>query len=373
MSSKINARPQESTAHLTADLFFRPDVRNSLLVPDHQDNLFSPARNQFGLNETYALKTGFDFRALLQQRLRRSEVSIAQPRQHRPPVSAQMPRRLDESKYDGAFVGSQQRTFRLSDVSLNQIPPVLPAKGVTNSERILYVNGINTDLDGQASDMQEVANITGSAVVGIHNSTGGSFVDLLQCLDDKANVGNNLAVNSLVATITTELKAGRGRQLHIMAHSQGGLITARALYKVYHQLVRENRAQGLNRADAELATQRHLSQLKVETFGAASGSYPDGPRYVHYLNQGDMVPMRYGLGSDAIHNHRAGAGATVRMFKVTHPSSSLFTKYFSPHSITEVYLKFRVPFDQARHEGSRFMTAPVHTLTRKGLVVSNKD
>lgn len=373
MSSKIDAQRQPAPFRFEDGGNFTPGTVDLPFTGENEVNFLTLTSGQ-SANEIFALRTGLDITSLAQLRFGVTSADAVRPRPVTSPLtSKQMPRGLPESQYDGAFVGSRERAYRSSAVTLNEIPPVMPARGVTNNERILYVNGINTNLAGQASDMQEIANTFGSPVVGIHNATNGSVRDLLQCLDDKANVGNNLAVNSLATTVMTELKAGRGRNLHIVAHSQGGLITARALYRVYHQLVREHRARGMSRADAERATERLLAGIKVETFGAASGSYPNGPRYVHYLNHGDLVPMRYGLGPDALDNRRAGAGATVRTFKVTHPSWNPNTKFFSPHSITEVYLKFRVPFEQARREGSSFMTEPTLPLTRRGLVLHDHE
>ena len=82
--------------------------------------------------------------------------------------------------------------------------------------------------------MQNVANNLGANVYGIHNSTAedfplGSFVgDLVQCLTDKTGLVPNSATSALAVQVVRELEAGR--PVHLMAHSQGALVTSNALW-----------------------------------------------------------------------------------------------------------------------------------------------
>ncbi|NJM52564.1 MAG: hypothetical protein HC846_03675 [Blastocatellia bacterium] len=117
-----------------------------------------------------------------------------------------------------------------ANTSLNDIPAVVPNGGVHNNETLIYVNGIRTNVAGQANSLQAIADNTGSRVVGIHNATEGTGVDLLQSFGDKLDIGNNPAVDTLADTVYNELRAGR--EVHLMAHSQGAIITSRALEDV---------------------------------------------------------------------------------------------------------------------------------------------
>ena len=236
---------------------------------------------------------------------------------------------------DGNFVGTQGQTFP-PGTPLGQIPGVTPKNKPNPSETILYVNGIMTPKEGQLSEMQAIAETSGAKVIGIHNSTQGLVADLAQCVTDKLDKGTNPAVDTLADTVYSELKAGR--DVHLMGYSQGGLITARALFDVEQRLRLED---GMSRSQVE----QLMSHLKVETFGAASTKYPDGPQYVHYVNNADPVPTLTGLGGsvdplDFLKD--AGKGAVVHRFTDGNLNP------ISNHMLDTLYMKHRVSFDEAR-------------------------
>jgi hypothetical protein len=243
--------------------------------------------------------------------------------------------RRPDTIYDGVYVGANGRTFP-PETPLNQIPAVRPRDGREPNETLIYINGINTTKEGQSASLQAIADRTGAQVIGIHNATEGMITDLGQCITDKLDRGRNPAVDTLAETIYSEIKAGHN--VHLVAHSQGGLITSRALKHVYQRLRIED---GLSQA----ATERTLGRVKVETFGAAAGHYPDGPQYVHYINRDDPVPSLFGLGWDLDRLNptlHAGRGAQVHWFTDWHLNP------IASHSFEDVYLPRRVPFDQAR-------------------------
>ena len=182
----------------------------------------------------------------------------------------------------------------------------------------------------QARSLQSIADTTGAKLIGVHNATEGMAADLLQCVKDKLDKGTNPAVDTLADTIYSELKAGRS--VHVMGHSQGGLITSRALNDVARRLRIED---GLSQAD----TEKLLGKVNVETFGAAAWSYPDGPKYVHYVNDKDQVPGLFGLGNGVLDH--PGKGAVVRHF-------SSGSNMGEAHGLTQSYLPARIPFEEAR-------------------------
>jgi hypothetical protein len=239
--------------------------------------------------------------------------------------------------FDGHYVGSGGKTFP-PGTPLSQIPGVTPRNNPNPDRTILYVNGINTTKDAQFGSLQTIADKTGARVIGIHNATEGMGADLAQCVKDKLDKGHNPAVDTLADTLYSELKAGR--EVQLMAHSQGGLVTSRALNDVYNRLRLED---GLSKAE----TEKLMSKLHVETFGAAAGHYPNGPKYVHYINRADPVPTLFGLGLDVdkwnptLH---AGRGAVVHHFTEAHLNP------IDGHSFDSTYMNHRVPFEDARNK-----------------------
>lgn len=236
--------------------------------------------------------------------------------------------------FDGHFVGAGGKTYP-PGTPLSQIPGVTPANNPNPPETLVFVNGIGNTKDQQFGTMQKIADATGDKVVGLHNATEGMVGDLAQCVTDKLGKGKNPAVDSLADTVYSELKAGRS--VHLFAHSQGGLITSRALKDVANRLRVED---GLSQADME----KTLGRVNVETFGAAAGTYPDGPNYVHYVNNKDLVPTLFGQGNgkgvdDFFRD--AGKGAVVHRFEYGSGISGT-------HRLDQAYLPQRVPFDQAR-------------------------
>lgn len=236
--------------------------------------------------------------------------------------------KVDDKKFDGHYVGADGKTYP-PDTPLSEIPAVIPKDGVTNDRTIIHVNGIRTDVDGQAGSLQAVADQTGSRVIGVHNATAGAVKDIAQSLGDKVDIGKNPAVDTLADTIYNELKAGR--EVDLMAHSQGALVTSRALTDVRNRLQAED---GLTRQQAEAK----LANVRVETFGGAARRFPDGPQYVHYVNKKDGVPQAFGLRSFLNPFARPGRGAVTHYFKNS----------TNPHSFDNTYLPERVPFEDAR-------------------------
>jgi len=238
-----------------------------------------------------------------------------------------------DTQHDGKLVGANGQTAA-AGTPLSQMQGVRPNNGTKPSgERLIYINGINTPLAAQQSTMQSIANKTGAEVLGIHNSTEGFIGDLRQSAGDKVDKGKNAAVDSAADTIYQELKAGRG--VHLFAHSQGALVTSRALTDVRNRLMVED---GMTAQQAEQA----MSNIKVETFGGAAAKFPDGPQYVHYINRGDPVGTMLGLGSGTDRGQEPGRGAVVRHFNEFSPN------IVKAHSIDTTYLNQRIPFDEAR-------------------------
>jgi hypothetical protein len=210
--------------------------------------------------------------------------------------------------------------------------------------------------------MQSVANAVGADVFGIHNSTWGTFPgivdDLVQCLTDKTPIAQHLlndATTSLAHSVAQDLEAGR--PVHLLAHSQGALVTANALEQVKAALTETHGAEW---------AEEMLSNVQVETFGGAAGSFPYGPQYVHYLNDYDMVAMQTGLGKiEDPADRQAAAGGDRAAIHFIHDDprqaspNHLFN--FNAHDFNEGYLSHRMPFEEAfaNNDGVSERTSPV--------------
>lgn len=252
-------------------------------------------------------------------------------------VQAQLPQSPEnqpDKAVDGNFLGAGGRTYP-PNTPFNEIPAVEPKGGVRNNETIIYTNGILNNTDDQYSSMQAIAEQTGSRVIGVRNSTDGFVGDAVQVFNDRVDRVNNPAVDTLADTVYNEIS--NGRPVHLMAHSQGGIVTSRALTDVKNRLIAED---GLTIAQAEAK----MSGIKVETFGAAANFYTDGPQYVHYVRKNDAVPQALGLGSNNYSDSPyPGRGAVVHEFEgKDEPILGI------PHGFNDYYIPERVPFDQAR-------------------------
>lgn len=213
------------------------------------------------------------------------------------PVSA---RNATEHALDGALVGANGQAFPPGTCP-EAIPPVMPNNGkAPTGETVVYVNGVSSELKDSMSECQQIANATGEGVINLHNAADGVLADLVQSVGDYFGKGKNLAVDSLTELVYQHLKDGQ--PLHLVAHSQGTMITSRALTNAKILLERD----GMSEAQAEEA----MKSLKVETFASAAASFPDGPRYVHYLDDADPV-ARLGLDHPGTH---PGEGAVVKRY-----------------------------------------------------------
>ncbi len=275
-----------------------------------------------GLNDTFASRRGVDLITNLTMRKISGAVNAAELRQ--------TSRAASDRQFDGHLVGANGQTFA-PGTAVADVPAVEPRAGARNNETLIYINGISTNKDAQAASLQAIADTTGSRTIGIHNSTQGGLLDVVQSLGDKLDIGNNPAVNTLADTVYDEIKAGR--PVHLVAHSQGGIITSRALTDVYNRLRTED---GMSRR----AARDLMSNIKVETFGGASKRYPDGPQYVHYVNRRDAVPQLFGLRQFLNPFADAGRGAVTHHFSA---GSGIMA-----HGFEDIYLPERVPFEQAR-------------------------
>lgn len=250
------------------------------------------------------------------------------------PVSAAratpLPPGQPNKAYDGQLIGGDGNAYP-AGTPLTDVPPTRPQHG-PGKGTLIFVNGMGESRGSNKNQLQTMANGTGMNVVGVYNATEGSVKDLIQAAGDKLDLGKNACVDALADLVYSKLKSGEA--VRIAGHSQGALITSRALSDVKNRLMLED---GLSEAEATAK----LAKIGVETFGGAAGKYPDGPRYVHYVNRSDFVPMALGVGRPG---STPGKGARVVTFGFPNP-----LKMFGESHSTQTYFKHYQPFPGARH------------------------
>lgn len=291
-------------------------------------------------------------------------------------AQALMPRgQADLSYYDGALLGGGERVFK-PHTPLTLVPPLPPPSGNAKGAAI-FVNGVNYNLDHQFEAMTWIAEKSGMGVVGLHNATDGSPArDVLQAVGDKVRDvfsyatcfeaadpclfrgprqpgkrdnpfkgalhrvaptrDGNKATESLARLLVEALKGGE--PVHLMAGSQGARVTSNAILEAAYQLSRTGKS-----ADE---IRKLIGRIRVETFGGAAQSWPDGPQYVHYINERDDVAVRFGAAAGWLGGGvHAGDGAVIHRFRDPPGESDRFFDV-AGHRLN-TYLEHRVPFEQA--------------------------
>jgi len=230
-----------------------------------------------------------------------------------------------EAAADGQLVDKNGNIVN-PNTPLSRVDGATPKGGTTNNQTVLYVNGILTDVPAQKATMQNMADKTGSKVVGLHNATtGDALKDSWQTAGDKIDQGENKAAQNMTNIMYNELKSGQ--DVHVMAHSQGAAVTARSLRDLEQRLLQEN-------GGDQARTKEQLSHIKVDTFGGAGRRYPNGPSYDHYVNQKDPVPMALGQNTPL-----AGPGEGARVHSFSDGSNNPQDYFAVNHNVDTMYLK----------------------------------
>ena len=198
---------------------------------------------------------------------------------------------------------------------------------------IFYVNGIKTQWESHCDTLEVIANKTGAVTIGIFNESEGAIADIWQTAWDRftvqvenvlaswgkkktVEIHENKAANLLTNVIVQRIRAGT--HVEIVAHSQGGAVTALALNRALRQLS----AEGLYPVKTDDG-EDYPEAIKVSTFGSAAsqwpeGLWPDGPIYQHFVHIRDATPSALGVGAWGgfltVGKKRAGGDAKMVFF-----------------------------------------------------------
>ncbi|KAF2761238.1 hypothetical protein EJ05DRAFT_257368 [Pseudovirgaria hyperparasitica] len=175
----------------------------------------------------------------------------------------------------------------------------LPTSPAFVAERWLYINGIGTSSRGLQLTLNRLAGRFKRPVVGVHNRSAGIPMDVLECILQRCLGYSTTDVRTAHEYLKLQLCNDAVRKVVVVAHSQGGIITALALDRLF----------------VELAA-HEIAKLEVYTFGSAASHFNDphlsvergaevdgvmamrrvpGVRTIeHYMNEFDLVP-RWGV------------------------------------------------------------------------------
>ena len=223
------------------------------------------------------------------------------------PLDAADPRpsRLNDRRFDGQISGRDGLfppglALRVlgEGGGLPKIRAFVPADGRAPLELLLQVNGIMTDVALHNANLQDIADRTGCAVVGIHNATTHDMVlDVSECVQNKLDRNDAMPAVHTLAALTLDALDDR-LPVRLLGHSQGALVLEGTLQRVIAVRLAHHRGLGLTPAQADLAVLRDLKLISVETWGGASHCFSGGTTAdLHLVNVFDLVARLLGVGS----------------------------------------------------------------------------
>lgn len=261
------------------------------------------------------------------------------------------PAGLDPSAYDGYLVGEGGCLYDPGSISLDQVPPFLGrTRSGPRQQPLFYVNGFGAAPGREPYRLRRLAESSNIPVIGIYYaSQSQSLADILRVLPiPKSPVLRSEAINTLKDLMLSAME--RGEAFHVRGGSGGTIIIADTLGKV--------RRAAFSRYGPQEAMNNRLPLLKVETHGSAASWYPSGPRYVHYINLLDPVPLAVGFFAPGLQN--SGPRSAVALFLASYPSieselgpvDGMGEAFLRLHGFN-VYTRYRRPFDTIYDQSRR--------------------
>lgn len=237
---------------------------------------------------------------------------------------------------EGFFLGQDRCLYDPASISPDQVPAFQGPRAPKNGPILFYINGANGSPTEVSNNIQELADSSQITVVGILYYPNNS-IDPLKDLLPKTSAGP--ATDTLQQVIHASLQ--RGEPVHMRAGSAGTVVVSEAIARVKRELTRHGRRPG------DRDRNQPLDLVRVETHGTIARDFPDGPRYIHYVNLLDPVPHSLGVASPGAH---PGAHAVLAMFADRQPPneqklSPAGVKFLSVHG-TGVYDLHRKRFDE---------------------------
>lgn len=251
----------------------------------------------------------------------------------KPPTAGKV---ANDMRYDNTLFGLDGVPFDAKRVNYLDIAPAgVNFHGSVKSANWLFVNGINTTLEEHMADVQQLGERIGQPLIGLHYGTSGEVkTDVRRALRERAvgMFGGRLATflkSPLIGTLAKQLQEAlnRGEDPKIIAVSNGAFLVSQAIELLKRRLAKSN-----------TEPEQVLQRVSLVTFGGASFTYPDGPKYTHHINTADPVPFVLGV---------ADAGEVKASFDPTaeHFQDSIAGKVLTTTSKL-------LPKDLVRHAGA---------------------
>ncbi len=172
-----------------------------------------------------------------------------------------------------------------------------------SKRHILYVNGVQTSYAHHCETLKHIHEVTCCDVSGVYNATEGLLVDLWQSASDRAENPFQDSKNKTTVALTQKLeKLSSYDNLELWCHSQGGIICSNSIKRTNFYFASTN--------DTD-----KLVKLKVNSYGAAAEDWATGPKYEHFIHEGDMVSGDLGLGESKYNwKKKSGSGSEIHLF-----------------------------------------------------------
>jgi len=189
-----------------------------------------------------------------------------------------------------------------------------------NGQRIWDVNGASTTPEDAAYEIMAIAITTKTPTIGIYNASSDDDSQL-QDLAKGYILRNVPSIRSIANQLLLAYERQDTDTILLRGGSQGTVLMSRALQQVRATLAKRFRGQDqLNQA---------MASFQVETHGSVVRNFPDGPRYVHYVNLLDPAPRLLGVLATQSH---PGLRAVIVVFAAkTRPLEGQYedlTKFF---------------------------------------------
>lgn len=212
------------------------------------------------------------------------------------------------------------------------IPFVDPVEDRVGQDEVwFFLNGICTDENVLRLNGEALANIFGRRVGLLHNPSDGIVLDLLECLAGRT-VEIMTAVSESVTNILESALESDKSKVVLIAHSQGGIISANAVMGLRERLSGERRS--------------WLERLELYTFASAATVLEAPEVYAeHFYNRRDYV-ARIGV---AANEHRISG----RFFPLEAPGHLL-----NAHHLNRLVAGHYEASDGKSSQLVEYMTAP---------------
>ena len=181
----------------------------------------------------------------------------------------------------GWYIGAGGCVYDPNLYSIEQVPPIMPLKDPQSANTVWNINGFSAPPWKPFFASGLMADSMGAPVIVIYNPTGSAKEELASTLlsDKLSRQVSELAVARLA----------RGDTVTISGASQGAIHIRKIANLVIKSLEKEDISPS-ERSEV-------LERLRLQTMGGVGWQFPEGPRYIHYVNRLDPIANYSGMGS----------------------------------------------------------------------------